>query len=186
MPSLLFLHLSNFMRVLTSKNKPTGFTLIELLLYVGMAGSLLLLTSLFLSLLLQAKVKNQTIAEVEQQGLLLSQHISQVVRNSQSVSSPTPGTSATSLVVDVVDPLLDPTTLVATSGVVTIATGLNGPVPLTNNRVTISDLIFENLSRSGASDIIRVSFTISYINNNGRNEYSYEKSFITSATVRQH
>ena len=186
MVNLWYLHHNNYWYDYMKKYTPSGFTLIELLLYVAMAGSMLLLTSVFLSLLLQAKVKNQTIAEVEQQGLLLSQHISQVVRNSQSVSSPTPGTSATSLVVDVVDPLLDPTTLVETSGVVTIATGLNGPVPLTNNRVTVSDLIFENLSRPGASDIIRVSFTISYINNNGRNEYSYEKSFITSATVRQH
>src|SRR3989338_6871109 len=76
------------------QSKSNGFTLIELLLYVGIASIILLVTSLFLSTLLQSRIKNQTIAEVEQQGLAVMQLITQTARNADSVNSPDTGASA--------------------------------------------------------------------------------------------
>ena len=48
-----------------------GFTLIELLLYVSIASTVLLASTVFFHMLLESRVKNQTISEVEQQGLLV-------------------------------------------------------------------------------------------------------------------
>ncbi|NJP04100.1 hypothetical protein HC823_02505, partial [Candidatus Gracilibacteria bacterium] len=44
-----------------------GTTLVEFILYIAIAGVVLLGTSILLSLFLQSRVKNQTIAEVTQQ-----------------------------------------------------------------------------------------------------------------------
>src|SRR3990167_11517142 len=75
----------------------SGFTLIELLLYVAISSVMLLITSLFLQTLLQSRIKNQTIAEVEQQGLAVMQLITQAARNADSINSPATGASAVSL-----------------------------------------------------------------------------------------
>ena len=44
-----------------------GFTLIEILLYTSLAGAILLSVSIFWTLLLQVRIKNQTMGEVEEQ-----------------------------------------------------------------------------------------------------------------------
>src|SRR3989338_5584522 len=78
-----------------------GFTLIELLLYISIAGAILLATSIFLSLLLQARIKNQTIAEVDQQGLQVMQLITQTARNAEALIALPLGTISSSLTLDV-------------------------------------------------------------------------------------
>ena len=65
----------------------TGFTLIEVLLYVGIFSILLISTSVFVATLLESRIKNQTIAEVEQQGLQVMQIITQTVRNAMILNS---------------------------------------------------------------------------------------------------
>ena len=43
---------------------------------------------------------------------------------------------------------------------------------------------FENLSRVGTKDTIRVSFKLSRVNNEGRNEYDYNQTFYISANLK--
>jgi prepilin-type N-terminal cleavage/methylation domain-containing protein len=162
-----------------------GFTLIELLLYVAIASVMLLVISVFLSNLLHSRIKNQTIAEVEQQGLQIMQLITQSVRNAEAVTSPAPGVSAASLTLDVVTTLNDPTIFDLASGVSRITEGAGPAISLTNTRVTASDFTFQNLSRTSTPGTIRVQFTLTHVNPEGRNEYSFTKSFIGSATLRQ-
>src|SRR3990167_1911975 len=89
--------------------KPRGFTLIELLLYTSLLGIIVLLASIATATLLEARVKNQTIAEVEQQGLQVAQFIGQIARNAEAITSPGVGASAAALTLDVVTPAKDPT-----------------------------------------------------------------------------
>ncbi|KKT35654.1 MAG: hypothetical protein UW24_C0005G0002 [Parcubacteria group bacterium GW2011_GWA2_44_12] len=93
----------------------SGFTLIELLLYVAISSVMLLITSLFLQTLLQSRIKNQTIAEVEQQGLHIMQLITQTVRNAEAITAPAPSASAASLTLDVIPAASDPTVFVRIS-----------------------------------------------------------------------
>ncbi len=162
-----------------------GFTLVELLLYVGTASILLLATSLFFFVLLQSRVKNQTIAEVEQQGLQVMQSITQTVRNAEAITVPSAGSSTSSLTLDVVTAASDPTVLHESSGVIRITEGIGSPVALTNSRVTASGLTFQNLSRTGTPGTIRIQFTLTQVNPEGRNEYSFTRTFTGSATLRQ-
>jgi prepilin-type N-terminal cleavage/methylation domain-containing protein len=65
-----------------------------------------------------------------------------------------------------------------------IKEGAGAVVPLTNDNVAVSGLTFKNLSRSGTPGVVQVSFTISRVNTNGRNEFEYQKTFTTTVALR--
>jgi len=163
----------------------SGFTLIELLLYVAISSVMLLITSLFLQTLLQSRIKNQTIAEVEQQGLHIMQLITQTVRNAEAITAPAPSASAASLTLDVIPAASDPTVFDLSSGAIRIQEGAGAVVPLINSRVTASSLAFHNLSHASTPGIVRISFTLTHVNPGGRNEYNFSKTFYASASLRQ-
>ncbi|MBI5222371.1 MAG: prepilin-type N-terminal cleavage/methylation domain-containing protein [Candidatus Magasanikbacteria bacterium] len=161
-----------------------GFTLVELLLYASITSVMLLVISVFLSTLLESRVKNQTIAEVEQQGTQVMQLITQTARNAEAITSPATGASASSLTLDVVTVASDPTIFDLSGGVIRIKEGAGTATALTNSRVTASALTFQNLSRTSTPGTIRIMFTLTYVNSSGRNEYTYAKTFYGSASLR--
>lgn len=163
----------------------SGFTLIELLLYVGIASSILLISTLFLQTLLESRVKNQTIAEVEQQGLQVMQIITQTIRNAENITSPAIGASAASLVLDVAPAGDDPTVFDVSAGTIRITEGVGLPISLTNSRVMVSSLVFQNLSRANTPGVLRVSFTLNHVNLGGRREYEFSKTFYAGGSLRQ-
>src|SRR3989344_8594659 len=79
-----------------------GFTLVELLLYVAISSVILLVTSLFLSVLLESRIKSQVIAEVEQQGAQVMQIMTQSIRNAETINSPAQGVSGASLSINTI------------------------------------------------------------------------------------
>jgi type II secretory pathway component PulJ len=170
----------------TNYSLPTsrGFTVLELLLYVGIAGVILLSLSIFLSGLLESRIKNQVIAEVEQQGVQVMQIIAQTARNAEAINSPAISSSASTLSLDVVTGANDPTVFDLLNDVIRITEGAGSAISLTNSRVTASSLTFYNLSRASTPGIIRVQFTLTHVNSEGRNEYAYSKTFTTSAVLR--
>lgn len=163
----------------------TGFTLIELLLYVSIVSILLLATSFFLFTILQSRIKNQTIGEVEQQGLQVMQIITQTARNAEAITSPAQGTSTSSLTLDVITVADDPTIFDLAGGAIRIKEGAGSAVALTNSRVNASALTFYNLSRTNTPGITRIQFILTHVNPAGRNEYSFTKTFTAGAALRQ-
>lgn len=163
----------------------SGFTLIELLLYVAISGVILLVISLFLQTLLESRIKNQTIAEVEQQGLQVMQLITQTVRNADTINSPATGAGAPTLSINTHTGANNPTVFDLGSGAIRIKEGVGAVIPLTNSRITASALNFQNLSRASTPGVIRISFTLTHVNPEGRNEYNFSKTFYASASLRQ-
>ncbi len=161
-----------------------GFTLVELLLYISIVSAMILSVSAFLPLLMASRVKNQTIAEVEQQGMQGMNLITQTIRNAQTITSPTIGTSASSATLDVVTASLDPTIFDLSGGAIRITEGAGLAIALTNSRVTASSLTFYNLSRADTPGTIRIQFTLTHVNPSGRNEYEYAKTFYGTASLR--
>lgn len=167
-------------------NTPNGFTLIELLLYVGIASSILLVSTIFLQTLLESRVKNQTMAEVEQQGLQVMQIMTQTIRNAENITLPTIGTNDTSLILDVVNVADDPTVFDLAGDTIQITEGdSKKPVSLVNSRVIASSLRFQNLSRKETPGVIAISFVLTHVNPEGRQEYDFSKTFYASASLRQ-
>lgn len=165
--------------------KQKGFTLIELLLYVATSSMMLLVTTFFLQSILESRIKNQTIAEVEQQGLQTMQVITQTIRNATTINSPGAGSSAALLSLDTYTVGNNPTLFDIGSGAIRIKEGAAGAIPLTNARVTASALSFQNLSRASTPGTIRITFTLTHINPSGKNEYTFSKTFYSDASLRQ-
>lgn len=123
--------------------------------------------------------------EVNQQGFQVMSLITQTIRNGRSIEVPSVGASSQLVSITTPSPLLNPTVFSMSSTTVMIREGAGQEIPLTNSRVAVTDLLFQNVS-SGASveKNIKISFTITYINNSGRGEYSFTKTFNGSAILR--
>jgi prepilin-type N-terminal cleavage/methylation domain-containing protein len=86
-----------------------GFTLIELLLYLAIVGSLLVSITYFFAMTAEARVKNQSASEVNDQAMAAMDYITQTIRNATSITSPAAGASAASLTLVVPTGSLSPT-----------------------------------------------------------------------------
>lgn len=162
-----------------------GFTLIELLLYVSIVGSLLLAIVSFLMVSVDARVKNQSVSEVNQQGTAAMEYMAQTVRSASAINSPAPAASGSSLSLAVTSAGLSPTVFDASANVLQVKEGAAAAISLTGSKVQITNLTFKNLSGSGTNGIVQISFTVARVNPSGRNEYDYQKTFTTSVALRQ-
>ncbi len=164
---------------------PSGYTLIELLLYISIVGVLLTTATIFFGTVADARIKNQTISEVNQQGVAVLELIAQTVRNANTITAPSAGTTANSLTVTVPNASLSPTIINLNGTTLQIKEGAASAVPLTNSKVQVSTLQFKNLSRSGTPGVVQISFVVSRLNPANRNEYAYQKTFTATAALRK-
>lgn len=171
------------MKQLHTRHSQTGYTLIELLLYVVIVGSLLTSVTYFFGTITSARVKNQSIAEVNDQGVAAMDYITRTIRNASSVSAPAAGAGGNSLTLVVPTSVLSPTIFSLNGTVLQVKEGVAAAIPLTSGSVQITDLSFTNLTRPGTPGIVQVSLTISRNNPSNRNEYDYQKTFEGSAEV---
>jgi type II secretory pathway pseudopilin PulG len=160
-----------------------GYTLLELLLYIAIVGALLTSVTFFFGVTLDARVKNQTIVEVNEQGTALIDSITQTIRNSTSITAPTIGTSGASLTLVVPTGALSPTVFSLSSGIVQIKEGAGALTPLNSNKVQVSSLTFKNLSRASTPGSVQISFVMTRLNPNNKNEYDYQKTFTSTAEL---
>ncbi len=155
----------------------------ELILYVFVSSTLLLAIVFSVFLVLESRTRQQTVAEVDQQGLQIMQLITQTIRNAESVVTPEPVVASSTLVIQTSNGILNPTVFFASSSALYIQEGTSTPIRLTNSHVTISAPTFQNISPIGSTQgVVRVSFTLSFATSTSRQEYSYSKSFVGSAT----
>lgn len=161
-----------------------GFTLIEIILYLGLASTMILVVSLFFVNMVGSRIKQQAIAEVEQQGVGAMHRVMQTVRNATVITSPTQGASSSSLTITVPTTSSSPTMFDLSGGAIRLTEGTGSPITLTNSRVTASAPTFQNLSRTSTPGTVRIQFTLTHVNPTGRNEYEYSKTFYGSASLR--
>lgn len=170
--------------MMMNKQQLRGFTLIELVLYFGVASLLFVSITTILLLLIQGQVKQQSIAEVEQQGVFAMNYMMRAIENADSITAPISGVSDTSLELVAVDAADDPIVFQEASGVLQVSIGGGTFEDLTSNTVTLSDLQFTNLSPDSSTEIVQITFTLERTNSSGRQEYVYSKEFQTSSAVR--
>jgi prepilin-type N-terminal cleavage/methylation domain-containing protein len=163
-----------------------GYTLIELLLYVAIVGALLTGVTFFYSTVASARVKNQTISEVNSQGVAAMDYLTQTVRNATAITVPAVGASGASLTLTVPTAGLSPTvfSLTGTTPIaLQVKEGAAAALPLTNDDVQISGLTFKNLSRASTPGVVQISFVIGRVNPSNINEFDYQKTFTSTAEV---
>ena len=140
-----------------------GFTLIELLLYIGLSSIILFTVAMFSITLLESRVKNQTIATVDQEGNMAMATITQALRNATAINTPSIGTDSTTLSINTEIAGNNPTIFDLNNGVIRIKEGTADPVALTSNLVIISNLNFRNLSRPDTPGNIDITFNVEHI-----------------------
>lgn len=161
-----------------------GFTLVELVIYMGLMTLILgAMVAMFL-LIEQARNKEQVIAEVEQQGILTLEQITQTIRNAEFIATPATSTSGTMLSIKTSLASTTPTVFDMVDGVLRVTEGSVGPVALTSTRVVVSDLLFSNLSRANTPGTLRIQFTLRYGGSSNKAAYTYEKIFYGNASIR--
>lgn len=157
-----------------------------MILYVSICSVLLLSLSTMFSYLLESRVRSQAVTEVNQQGFFTMHLITSTIRNGRSIDLPTMGSSSGTLSVTVQSPVLSPTVFNVSSSTIFIREAGGVSIPLTSSRISVSSLLFENISSASSTDrIIRVRYTLSYRSGSPRQEYVYTKTFSGSATLRQ-
>lgn len=162
----------------------SGFTLIETLLYLAIVGSMLLVIAGFLAVLVQTRIKHQTITEVEQQGNFIMRVLARDLKNAQTINSPAAGDSDSELSVNLKGGLDNPVVFSVVDAVLGKTAGLQSAINLTSPNVEVSQIIFTNVS-SGAAEAVKVDLQLTYKNLIGRNEYSYQANFSNSISLRK-
>lgn len=158
-----------------------GFTLIELLLYVTIVGSLLISLSYYFATVADARVKNQSISEVDDQGAAAMDYITRSIRGASTISVPVAGASGSSATMTVAGV----TTIFSVSGTTLQVKEGATTYNLTNSKVQVQagSLSFKNLTRSGTAGVMQVSFILSRVNNTGHTEYTFQRTFTGSAEI---
>lgn len=156
----------------------------EMILYLSILSIIVLTLSSFLFLTYTSRVKATVIAEVEQQGNQTMSLLTKNIRNASQITTPAAGNSAASLTLVEYDGLVTPTVINQSGNTMQIKEGASSAVNITSNRVVVSGLTFQNLSRSQTPGVIKISYTLTHVNPENRGEYNYSKTFTSTASLR--
>ncbi len=163
-----------------TKNNNQGFTLVELLLYVFIASIILLSVVSLVALLIQSRVKNQTVSLIEQQGAQIIQLVTQEINNAKVINSPAVGSEAAVLQFQDMNGQIEQISLTST----TLFLNKNSKDYFLNpTTIQVSNWQVKNLGVP-SHDSIKIQFDLNYNNLSGLNQYSYSETFYATANIR--
>lgn len=171
--------------ITNTKPLSQGFTLIELLLYVALIGILLGAVTSFFITSVDARVRNQSTVEVNEQGNFALERIAHVIRNASAITTPATGTTSSGFTATVPTGSLSPTILSVAGGVLQLKEGSAAATAITNSNVRVTSLSVANLTRAGAPSILQITLTLARYNPANQAAYSYSRTFTTSVGLRQ-
>lgn len=157
----------------------SGFTLIELLLYIAIVPIILTAAVGLFFLVTQTRIKSQTVSEVQQQGSYIAKVLSDTIESADSITAPVASGNTLSLVIDG-----QTVTFELASGELVQSVGGGPAAALHNAQVEASNLTFTNLTASSTPGSVHFEYTLSYVNNSGRNEYSFDNTFYGGGSLR--
>jgi hypothetical protein len=131
---------------------------------------------------IKSRVKSQTIIEVEHQGNQVIHLITESVRNAQSVESPIPHESGSTVSLTSFDYEENPTIISIVDGIVYLQEGSSDPVQITSSRILVTSLEISNISSD--SRIFRISVEVTHRNPENKIEYNFTETFTGSAAIR--
>ncbi|MEO8785419.1 MAG: type II secretion system protein [Candidatus Saccharimonadales bacterium] len=165
-----------------------GFTLIELLIYVAIFATMI---GAVVGLALGAsaeRINSQVVSDLNYQGEATIALMTQTIRQAGQVTAPTAGNSSSGLQLTMANAAVNPTTFTAVNDGTTnrLQIGEGSPAvtsQLTNGRVTVSSLVFSNMSLAGSKGSVLIKLTLKYRTNSNRREVQYSKTFYGAATI---
>ena len=176
------------MKDMHHNQKNSGYTIIEMLLYIAIF-SLIIGSRLSVEMsIANQRIQNQVTQEVDNQGNMAINNITQNLRNASTINTPTPTNTSASLSYNTATASFNPSIYdsIADQGVnkLRFRAGSNPAEYLTSSRVTMSNLSFSNRAIVGGRDSIYISFTLTYHNPANKPQLIYQKNFYGVTTLR--
>jgi prepilin-type N-terminal cleavage/methylation domain-containing protein len=163
------------------EQKKSGFTLVEMLVYTAIFCLFMVGITSFINIMNASRRANQAILEVNDQGAAAMRAITRAIRSARSVNAPLQAESSASLSLQTGVEATEPTVISASNGALYITEGDGDPVALTNDKVEISNVSFENLARAATPGTVRARFTLTPISPKGNN---YSVDFYGTSSIR--
>lgn len=160
-----------------------GFTLIEILIYIAIIGVVISGFIAFALSITGSRDKNYVVQEVQANGRMALDLISQKIKAANDVVSPGEGNSGSSLELDMPSPDAN-LTFSLSNGILNATETGSDPVLVTSDEVNVTNLTFTNLAPATEKDNIRIEMNIEY-RNPGSQEFKYSQDYQTSISIRQ-
>jgi len=178
----------SFFKVSKLDREEGGFTLIELLIYITIFASIIGAIVGLAVLATSQKALSQNTVDVNYQGEAIMAMMTQTVRRSTAITSPTAANSSGSLSLTMASSSVNPTVFSSFNDGTTNRLRISEGNPainnnLTNGRVTLSNLTFTNMSQPSTKGSVQIRFTLSYKTTSKRQELQFSKTFIGAATI---
>lgn len=142
--------------------KRSGFTLIEVLIYIVLFSIIVSGTILVFYQLLRSQAQNKSRSEVESEANFLMTKIAWALSGAQTINSPAPGATSTSLSVSKYNFAQNPLVFDVSSGTLRLSRGGGTPAALNNSAVQVSSVAFGHIAASGtAPEGVQTTLTVS-------------------------
>lgn len=162
-----------------------AFTLIEFLIYIGIVGTIVIAASAIAFNIFFVKAKIESIEAVSQNARISMERIANRIRNAEAINSPAPGTSVSTLSLQMADAAYNPTIFDVSGTTLRIQEGAAQAVNLTSSQVLVTNLQFSNISYTDTPGTVRAQMTVRLVNPGNRQEYDFEKTFYTTTNIRK-
>jgi len=159
-------------------------TLLEVVLYIALSAIILGAVAVLYGVVQAHESRLHAETAVDEAANELFAKVTQTIRSSERVLSPSQGSDDTTLTLGMRSE--DPSSVVfsVASGTAYESDGDTTPVVLTPPDVVIDSLTFDNFSTASSSDSIRITLTLQYKNPGGRSEAEYMRTYYATANTR--
>lgn len=148
-----------------------GFTLLELIVFVAIFSFTVVGFVSILVSITKVQVKQGSTAEVSQQSQYVLQTLQYYVERSSLVEATT-NVASSSVKLRMAAAAEDPTIIFASGTTIYVKVGAGNSLPLTSNRVSVSNMTFTKRANPPAKDSVSIGFTISYNTQNFQQQFS--------------
>lgn len=162
----------------------SGFTLVEILLYLSLFAVVVLGSVAFIHTMLETNIKTKTILAADTEANHVLSIITQSIRDSATVLSPSKGNENSILAIQTFNEQYPSIVFGIINNALVVSEIGQSTTTLTSNKIKISNLKFTNIGTINGKDSIKISFTVNTQGESGRQEYNYEKTYEATASAR--
>lgn len=164
-----------------------GFSLVELILYVAFVSIVSTLYVNYAVDILTSVQKTHVQRDVQQNARFAMERMMQEIRAAEGINlgGSTFGSHPGVLSLATSVPATNPTIFDVSGGVLRMTQGVSAPVPLTSSGLSVTNLVFTNLSVNNRTTNVRVSLTVEHPNPDGIELFNASSVIGGAAAVRE-
>lgn len=162
-----------------------GFTLVETLVAIAIMSILVLSVVNMIVAMSGQEKRSRAVAEVDSAASGIMEEITQGIRNANGIISPATSTNSTSsLSVRGMVVGENPTTFTLSANTLTLTKGTSTPYRIANRNVTVTSVLFQNITATSTKGSVRITVNVSYNNTANDPTLNYSSRLITTVTIR--